>query len=327
MAATLPLLLSPRASAATFHAGDLVVAAVNDGGTIYRLRPINGEEEMIAQLHGAGVVDIGVAMDAEGNIFAAYGEKSRTGVVARVSATKGTVKVLTRGKFLVDPVAVTLGRDGHLLVLDTEALSGAGGIVHVNARSGLQTMVSSSIKLGNPQGLVLEADGEALVTDPGALGGPGLVRVNLKRGAQAKLASRGEMRAPVGVALASNGDVIVSDARATGRDLALKPDGSLTMSSAEAPSRGAILRIHPKTGAQKIICSGGDFGEPQAIVVGQADDLFVVDRRAFKERGGVIRVNLANGAQTARYPAWRCNDPRSITVVPGSQPDLQIRKG
>jgi uncharacterized membrane protein len=37
-------------------------------------------------------------------------------------------------------------------------------------------------------------------------------------------------------------------------------------------------------------------------------------------------VNLANGAQTARYPGWRYNDPRSIAIVPASQPDLHLRK-
>jgi len=318
---------SPQAFAATFHAGDLIVGAVNEGGVIYRVRPVNGEEETIAQLRGGAVADIGVTMDAEGTIFAAYAEAARTGVVARVNAENGKVKVLTRGKFLVDPVGVALERSADLLVVDAEGFGGAGGLVRVNSRSGLQRVVSSAVNFGQPQGLVLGTNGLAFVADPGAVSGPGVVRVNTKGGAQTKAASLGQLRAPAGIALAANGDLIVSDARATAGN-ALAPDGSTVMSEAQAAktSRGAIIRINPRTGAQKVVCAGGDFNEPQGVAMGQADDLFVADRGAFKDRGGVIRVNLASGAQTARYPGWRYNDPRSIAIVPASQPDLQIRK-
>ncbi|MCX7824337.1 MAG: hypothetical protein N2689_02140 [Verrucomicrobiae bacterium] len=294
---------------------------------IYRVRPVNGEEETIALLRSSGIVDIGVTMDAEGTIFVAYAEASHVGVVARVNAANGTVKVITRGKFLVDPVALAPELGGNLLVVDAEGFGGAGGLVRVNSRSGLQQVVSSALHFGQPQGIALTADGFAFVADPGAVGGPGVVRVQTQGGAQAKVVSRGQLRAPVGIALAANGDLIVSDARATS-GIALAGDGSMVMSETRAAerSRGVIFRINPATGAQEVACAGGDFAEPQGIAMGQADDLFVADRGAFKDRGGVIRVNLASRAQTARYPGWRYNDPRSIAIVPASQPDLQIRK-
>ena len=322
------LCFCPHASAATLHAGDLVVAAANEGGVIYRVRPVNGEEETVAQLRDA-VVDIGVVMDTEGAIFVAYGETSRTGIVARVNPVKGTVKILTRGNFLVDPVGIATARDGDLLVVDAEAFGGAGGIVRVNSRSGLQQTIASAVNFGQPQNIAVASNGNLFVTDPTASGGPAVIRVGITsdlrmndsgtatnptvlrvkttKGAQTIVASGRNLRAPVGIALAATGDLIVSDARATGT--------------------GAIIRIDPRTGEQRVVCSGGDFGEPQGITVGQQDDLFVADRRAFKERGGIIRVNLGSGTQTAHYPGWRYNDPRSIAIVPASQPDLHIRKG
>jgi RTX calcium-binding nonapeptide repeat (4 copies) len=61
--------------------------------------------------------------------------------------------------------------------------------------------------------------------------------------------------------------------------------------------KGAIVRVDRASGAQTIVSSGGQFGNPTGVTVGPAGELFVADADALGGNGAVFRIDPATGAQ------------------------------
>ncbi len=83
-------------------------------------------------------------------------------------------------------------------------------------------------------------------------------------------------------------------------DLAVESDGNLVVADLGEPNRrdGAVIRVDPLTGSQRLVSSGGDFFDPAGIAVAPDGQLYVVDNRAPDNDGAVIRVDPRTGAQT-----------------------------
>jgi DNA-binding beta-propeller fold protein YncE len=83
-------------------------------------------------------------------------------------------------------------------------------------------------------------------------------------------------------------------------DLAVEPDGNLVVADIGVPNRkdGAVIRVDPLTGRQRLVSSGGEFFDPAGIAVGPGGQIYVVDNRAPDNDGAVIRVDPRTGEQT-----------------------------
>jgi DNA-binding beta-propeller fold protein YncE len=83
-------------------------------------------------------------------------------------------------------------------------------------------------------------------------------------------------------------------------DLAIEPDGHLVVADMGVPNQrdGAIIRVHPLTGVQTLVSSGGEFFDPAGLTVAPDGQIYVVDNRAPDNDGAVIRVDPRTGAQT-----------------------------
>jgi sugar lactone lactonase YvrE len=83
-------------------------------------------------------------------------------------------------------------------------------------------------------------------------------------------------------------------------DLAIEPDGQLVVADMGEPNTrdGAVIRVHPLTGVQSLVSSGGEFFDPAGIAVAPDGQIYVVDNRAPDDDGAVIRVDPRTGAQT-----------------------------
>lgn len=297
-----------QSTPAPLKAGDILVAAVNAGGVVYRMDPATGREAVLGWLR-RDVRDIALALDARGQIFIAFSiANSKAGWLVRLNPVTGEKKLIEVGPPMKNPVGLALDNRGRFWVADTEAGNGRGGIVRVEpGLFGEQRSLRDAGPMRRPLGIGMAPAGDLFVADPAAAGGAAILRVNPSTGAQTNITSGGSLRAPVGVAVSTNA-LFVADAQAF--------DGY-----------GWVLRVDPKTGEQTKLCSGGKFREPQAIALGGGGDLFVADRGAFDGRGGIIRVRARNGREVAAWPGGTFNDPRSIAVVPASQPDAMIYQG
>jgi len=289
-------------------AGDILVAAVNAGGVVYRVDPATGREAVLGWLRRE-VRDIALALDARGQLFVAFAvADSKAGWLVRLDPATGEKRLIELGPPLKNPVGLALDSRGRFWVADTAAGPDRGGIVRIEpGLFGEQRLLRGAGPLRRPFGISLVPGGDLFVADPAAAGGAAILRVNPSTGAQTRITSGGSLRAPVGVAVSTNA-LFVADAQAF--------DGY-----------GWVLRVDPATGEQTKLCSGGRFREPQAIAIGAGGDLFVADRGAFDGRGGIIRVRARDGREVACWPGGSFNDPRSLAVVPASQPDAMIYEG
>ena len=82
-------------------------------------------------------------------------------------------------------------------------------------------------------------------------------------------------------------------------DLAVEADGNLVVADLGRPNEkdGAVIRVDPLTGAQRLVASGGEFYDPAGIAVAPDGRLYVVDNRAPDNDGAVIEVDPVTGAQ------------------------------
>src|SRR5882762_7131444 len=82
--------------------------------------------------------------------------------------------------FASSPVSAVTINPGDILVVDPNALGGNGGIFKIDPATGAQTIVSSGGFFQEPVGIVIEADGNIVVTDRTGF----VIRVNPATGIQ-----------------------------------------------------------------------------------------------------------------------------------------------
>jgi sugar lactone lactonase YvrE len=288
--------------------GTLLVAdRYGDGlsGSILRVDVRSGRQTVVssnARAVAAGEPPLlqqprGLALAADGSLFVAVNRRSVNGRRVNGRRAFGVIRVDTRSgaqtrvssnalsrdaggeALLRTPVAIALDRAGRLLIADSEAFGGSGGLIRVDPATGRQTAVSSnrlSRRAGagrpfvEPNGLAISARGRVLVTDrlsrSGALieveprtGAARLLSTNLR---SRRLGGRMAFRSPRGVAFAPGGGVLVSDLGAPFRFT--------------GKAAGLVVRVNGRTGRQERVYTnrvsrrrggGAEFARPGGILI------------------------------------------------------------
>jgi cysteine-rich repeat protein len=317
-------------------AGGLLVTDIDGGtnlnGALLRIHPLTGVRTLLSDFGNPsqgplGKTPTGVAvgpggiilvMDPDGGTDVPNdGKNGGNGALFIVDPITGARTVLsdfgnpTQGPTGSKPAGVASGPNGVILVVDTDAGTGANGVLFsVNPVTGMRAVVSN---FGNPaQGptgtdpvflavspagiLVTDDDGGTDLPPPdGNPGGNGaLFVVNPNTGARTMLSDFGNVAQgptgvnPVGVAivpLIRGGDALVIDLLAG------------------TNGEGALFSVNPTTGARTLLSDLGDprqgprGGDPVDVAVGIGGDIWVVeqDRNGF---GALFRVNPVNGSRT-----------------------------
>jgi sugar lactone lactonase YvrE len=99
-------------------------------------------------------------------------------------------------------------------------------------------------------------------------------------------------------------------------DLAVEADGNLVVADLGRPNQkdGAVIRVDPLTGAQRLVASGGEFYDPAGIAVAPDGRLYVVDNRAPDNDGAVVEVDPVTGAQRLVAEGGMLDLPFGIAV-------------
>src|SRR5207247_10024997 len=97
---------------------------------------IEAGTEVVSVLAGGGLLQLpcGVAVTSDGSLFVADG----SGAVVRVDPRSGDQSLITQGQFMVQPVGIAADAHESILIAD----SGAHCVIQVNARTGVQRVVS-----------------------------------------------------------------------------------------------------------------------------------------------------------------------------------------
>jgi DNA-binding beta-propeller fold protein YncE len=222
-----------------------------------------------------------------------------------MTAARGAATKVSSGGDLATPIGIAAESNRSIVVADADAFGGKGGVIRIDAVTGKQTALSSAGLFSNPFALVVESTGAILVADPHAAGAGGVIRVDPKTGEQSMLSSGQEQGATpplreIGIALEANGSIIVVEQSLAGG----------------AQGNGRVSRINAKTGARKVLSSGGEFSSPAGVVVDGKGSILVVDTDAFGGSGGVIRINPRSGKQTKVSSGSGFTGPRGVAVVP-----------
>jgi streptogramin lyase len=208
--------------------------------------------------------------------------------IVRVDPDNGeqTIVASSAGLQLLQFVAIDESSDALFLLDGTE-------IVQLDPSTGEQTVIATGLG-SNPGGLVVDANGDFIVTDLFTI-----TRVDAETGEQTTVSSDGHLGVPLGIAIDANGDLIVSNGRFS-------------------RSFRGILRVDLTTGEQTIVSQDGLLCEPNGIAIEDEGDILVAvgaDSPASCPEGpGVIRVNPTSGEQTVVTRAGDLNRPRQMVI-------------
>lgn len=222
-----------------------------------------------------------------GDILVVDRDLAGGGKVIKVDPSTGAQTVLASDGNFKDPFGAAMEADGHLMVADQDAGTGAlGELIRVDLATGGQQIVSSGNTPGNmfkaPSDVAIESNGNLIVVDPAALDGNGAVfRVDPTTGAQTIVTQDGFLRNPRGVTLNAVGYILVADEHTLGG------------------GGGRVIGVDPVTGVQTVVCPQGDFLTPLGITTEADGHIIVGDENAYNpSSGGIVRCDQATGAQS-----------------------------
>jgi Ca2+-binding RTX toxin-like protein len=254
------LVLASHAAAAQLSAGDIVVADPNAFGGNGGLIAVNPDTGSQTAVSNDSISSQGLFRDPTGVAF--------------------------------DP------RSGSLIVADSTAFGGTGGLIRVDPSTGQQTALSSNAIssqgfFADPTGVAIAPSGMLLVADAGALGGGGaIIAVDPGTGAQSvvsdnAIAPTPAFVNPTGIAVESGGSILVAD-----------PD------TPASSGKGAIIAVDPATGQKRLITNNDSsqsktFSDPRGVTVETPGTLLVANTSSDPNTDGVILVNRSSGQQ---YP-------------------------
>jgi hypothetical protein len=104
----------------------------------------------------------------------------------------------------------------------------------------------------------------------------------------------GKKRLIAGLTLALGAVVIAGPSSSQGAPTLWNPGDIIVADSLDKQ----IEAVNPETGARVPVSTGGNFDLPTGVAFDGDGNILVVDRDAFGDRGGVIRVDKVTGAQT-----------------------------
>lgn len=255
---------------------------------------------------------------------------------------------------LVTPSGAVTLNPGDVLVADSDAFGGMGGVIRVDPVTGAQTLISSGGFFKDPIGIAFAANGDILVSDFQAFAGEkgGVIRVNPMTGAQTPVSSDDLFVNPIGIALEASGNIVVAELTglpgvirvnpttgvqsivATGDNfvfcfdppscllppsapwgIAVAPDGTGTLFVADRNSNN-IVRVNPSTGAQTVLPVSGGLIRPGGVAFDAAGQLLVTARVSPIGGWGVFRINPLTGAKDfiADVGAFDLPEPPGVAV-------------
>ena len=221
---------------------------------------------------------------------------------------------------------------GDIVYVDSGNAIDGGFVVKVDAATHEQTVISSGGNLQMPYGVVVDSNGQIVVSDAGRL-----IQIDPRTGTQTVLAdnSGGKLGMPYGIDLDFSGQIVAANAQSIVRvdpgngqttvvssgsnlrapcGVAVADNGELFVANLAS---GQIIRVNPQNGNQKVIAFGGYLNSPRSIAV-QGNDLYVTDvvntNLNYGVMGRVIHIDAHTGAQTLIAEGQNLVDPVGIAV-------------
>jgi streptogramin lyase len=245
------------------------------------------------------------------------------GVIA-LDAASGRQSVVTQGDLFRQLGAVTILRDGTIVVSDQTAFGGTGGLIRIDPGTGQQVAIASSSVFQQPLGVAVDPGGELVVAYTARPHATGTVmRVNPGNGQFNAVAADFAFVFPAFVALDAAGSVIVTEPDAAGAEsrvdridgaghvnvltvdrpqgaiyggVVVEPEGGILVANIPNQNPGGLYRIDPTSGVPSEISVGGNFESgtgPYGIALEATGDVVAVVREH-----GIIRVSPATGTQS-----------------------------
>ena len=226
---------------------------VSDSGRLIAVNPDTGAQSIIAGNSQALGYPCGIALSG-GYIVAANLQ-----AVVAVNPVTGQIQNVSSGGNFLYPDGVTISASGDLFVAN---MASPAQVVRVNAQNGGQKVIAKGIYLKAPQSIAIQGD-DIYVTDvatsDGNFGVGRIVGINARNGKQRIVSEGINLVGPVGIAIDSAGQLIVGDPYTVNPDSADIASGGYD---------GAIIRIDPATGVQKVIARGqGGAVNPRGVAV------------------------------------------------------------
>ena len=169
--------LAARAAAVVLHPGDLVAMGAAGSG-LFAVSPFTGSKLPITT---EVFSDFGVGVG--GSLYGLSGSSLRS-----IDPETGSSSLVSSGGLLTDPIAIEVGTDGTLYVLDVDP-SGAGRVLGIDPADGSQFLVADGGLLADPLSppffdIALSANGNAVLVKADSL----VILVDLATGAQSAFA-------------------------------------------------------------------------------------------------------------------------------------------
>ena len=221
---------------------------------------------------------------------------------------------------------------GDIVYADSGNGVDGGFVIKVDPATHEQTVIASGGNLQMPYGVVVDSNGQIVVSDSGRL-----IHIDPRTSIQTVVAdnSSGKLGMPYGIDIDLSGEVVAANAQSLVRVDASSGQATVvsTGSNLRAPcgvavadngelfvadvASGQILRINSQNGNQKVVAQGGYLHSPRSIAV-VGNDLYVTDvlntNLNYGVIGRVIHIDAHTGAQTLIAEGKNLVDPVGIAV-------------
>jgi len=171
---------------------------------------------------------------------------------------------------------------GDIVYTDSGDAINGGFVIKVDSNK-VQTVIASGGNLRMPFGVVVDSNGQIMVSDSGRL-----IHIDPKTQIQTVIAdnSAGKLGSPYGIDIDISGHVLAANAQ-------------------------ALVRVDPASGQTIVVSSGANFRAPLGVAVADNGEIYVANV-AFP--GQIVRVNSQNGSQKVIASGQYLNSPRSIAI-------------
>jgi len=209
---------------------------------------------------------------------------------------------------------------------DVIVADSSGTVYLFNPQTQERTVIARGVKLDRPYKLILDCDGNIVVSDTGTLR---IVRINPRTREQTVLADGPAFGVPFGLAVDQHKRIYVANSMkilcidpntskiepcAEGGflqaplDLVVAPDGSLYVADAFA----GVIRIDPVTKAQTLMAKDG-LSRPVGIAIDGNHTLYVADT----DSRCIVAIDLHNNSQRLVSQGGFLTTPVAIALAPG----------
>jgi streptogramin lyase len=222
---------------------------------------------------------------------------------------------------------------GDIIYADSGNSLDGGFVIKVDPATHEQIVIASGGNLQMPYGIVVDSNGQIVVSDSGRL-----IHIDPWTRTQTVIADSRSVKlgTPYGIDLDLSGQIVAANAQSVVRVDPASAQTTIISSGSKfrAPtavavaensllfvtdlgSPGQILRVNPQNGNQRVVTSGGYLNSPRSIAV-QGNDLYVTDvvntNLNYGVIGRVIHIDARTGAQRLITEGQNLVDPVGIAV-------------